>query len=242
MRSLRPVLFGLLGFCSAIVAYLFSPGQWLNRAVALMLCGVLTADHVCLVPSLSVGAAVAVAESVDPGNRGGQFLVADRSNEFDDNSGTPATPGNTTPPFFPEQPGPNQPLRSPDFDDAQSNVYQSPLVGLWIYSLYEKPDAQPLFLTFLNIDIEKNQYIVNQCRSNCSYNDQFIRSQDYSAENQSLFSSNNDLEVEIVKSIYNNGIWGKITNKNLSKSVYLVGFKVNGEIRTKSLDIKLPYL
>ena len=48
MRLLRPVLFSFLGFCSAIVAYLFSPGQWLNRMVALMLCGVLTADQVCL--------------------------------------------------------------------------------------------------------------------------------------------------------------------------------------------------
>ena len=56
--------------------------------------------------------------------------MADRSNEFDDNPGTPATPGNVNPPPYPEQPGPNQPLRSPDFDDrATVPILQPPLLN-----------------------------------------------------------------------------------------------------------------
>lgn len=130
IRRLRFWLFSLLGLLTALLTYLFTPGQWLHRAVALALCGVLTADQVCLPqepPAINPGTAVAAvptaASEIDPQlATAWENWLADRTNEFDDDSTPPATPGNVTPPPFPEQPGPNQPLRSPDFNDGTNSA------------------------------------------------------------------------------------------------------------------------
>lgn len=90
MRQVRRFWFLAVGFCTAIVAYLLTPGQWLNRLLAVALCTVLTTDQVCL-PHGMTGRAVAAMPQVavaqaEPG------LVAQRSSEFDDAPTTPATP------------------------------------------------------------------------------------------------------------------------------------------------------
>jgi|GEM_PF-3982589 len=116
MRQVRRFWFLAVGFCTAIVAYLLTPGQWLNRLLAVALCTVLTTDQVCL-PQGMTGRAVAAMPQVAVA-QAESGLVAQRSSEFDDVPMTPAPSNTVTPPPYPVNPGPNFPVRRPDFDDV----------------------------------------------------------------------------------------------------------------------------
>lgn len=91
MRQVRRFWFLAVGFCTAIVAYLLTPGQWLNRLLAVALCTVLMTDQVCL-PQGMTGRAMAAMPQVEVA-KAESGLVAQRSSEFDDVPTTPATPG-----------------------------------------------------------------------------------------------------------------------------------------------------
>ncbi len=119
MRQVRRFWFLALGFCTAIVAYLLTPGQWLNRLVAVALCTVLTTDQVCL-PQGMAGRAVAAMPRVEVAQQAEDSLMAQRSSEFDDVPITPAPSNIVTPPPYPVNPGPNFPVRRPDFDEFES--------------------------------------------------------------------------------------------------------------------------
>ena len=128
MRNLRFLLFSLLGFFTTAFTYLFAPGQWANRTLVVALCGLLGADAALCDANLfqstgrSIAAEPAAIEQVAPGNT----QLAQRSREFDDDFVDPAPANNQTAPPYPYEPGPNQPLRRPDFDDSEDSNNLSP--------------------------------------------------------------------------------------------------------------------
>lgn len=159
MRQVRRFWFLAVGFCTAIVAYLLTPGQWLNRLLAVALCTVLTTDQVCL-PHGMTGRAVAAMPQVAQAESG---LVAQRSSEFDDVPMTPAPSNTVTPPPYPVNPGPNFPVRRPDFDESTSS-----LVGRWLYNIYISPSQiSPTYSTLIEIEQDNDEYVIQLCESNC---------------------------------------------------------------------------
>ena len=82
MRLLRPVLFSFLGFCSAIVTYPRTLAESINSGT---LCGILTADNVCLSLASDANSAVAIVpSSVTKLTPDWDGLLSQRSSEFDD--------------------------------------------------------------------------------------------------------------------------------------------------------------
>jgi hypothetical protein len=128
MRQLRFLAFAVISFVAALLGALLSPSTWLHKALAVALCGVLSAN-----PALCTNNAIAVhsqeASAINPVKvETTQFsdLLVQRSRDFDDD--TPKSPprpnpNNPKPPSFPNDPGSNFPVRSPDFDDSfKSNI------------------------------------------------------------------------------------------------------------------------
>lgn len=130
MRQLRFLAFAVISFVAALLGALLSPSTWLHKALAVALCGVLSAN-----PALCTNNAIAVhsqeASATNPVKaETTQFsdLLVQRSRDFDDD--TPKSPlrpnlNNPKPPSFPNEVSPNTPVRRPDFDEApnqQTNV------------------------------------------------------------------------------------------------------------------------
>jgi hypothetical protein len=77
---MRRIRFKVLGFASFVMAFflsLFTPGSWVNRAIATTMCGVIGACSPGAIANLMKGGDRAFAADV-------RVLVADRSSEFDD--------------------------------------------------------------------------------------------------------------------------------------------------------------
>ncbi|MDJ1169984.1 hypothetical protein PMG71_11150 [Roseofilum sp. BLCC_M154] len=112
MSKHRWFILGILSF----FGFVFAQGSWINRLLALILCGLLGADSgLCMATvakysGKTVAATPAMVEEI---------LLAQRSREFDDPPVAPP-PGNSQPvPAFPQDAGPDY-IR-PDFGDTQSN-------------------------------------------------------------------------------------------------------------------------
>ena len=132
MRQLRFLAFAVISFVAALLGALLSPSTWLHKALAVALCGVLSAN-----PALCTNNAIAVhsheASATNPVKvETTQFsdLLAQRSRDFDtDAPKSPPrnNPNNSRPSSFPNEVSPNTPVRRPDFDDfnSTSNTNQS---------------------------------------------------------------------------------------------------------------------
>ncbi|WP_448573194.1 hypothetical protein [Trichothermofontia sp.] len=217
MRQVRRFWFLAIGFCTAIVAYLLTPGQWLNRLVAVALCTVLTTDQVCL-PHGMTGRAVAAMPRVEVAQaeaglvaqQADDRLIAQRSSEFDDVPVTPAPSNTVTPPPYPSDPGPNFPVRRPDFDD--NNTYQGyegeaieinlgPInqsgQDLWILAAYESLDSQnPLLLFPVNLKLEDLPNY-NQASASSQGNVELV----FDEENSTLLSYSQDSNQSFIAAI-----------------------------------------
>lgn len=162
MRQVRRFWFLAVGFCTAIVAYLLTPGQWLNRLLAVVLCTVLTTDQVCL-PHGMTGRAVAAMPQVAVA-QAESGLVAQRSSEFDDVPMTPAPSNTVIPPPYPVDPGPNFPVRSPDFQGIDTNSPRYAIVAASIPNHFEvvSDRGDRLTLEIINNLESRIQYTASQ--------------------------------------------------------------------------------
>ena len=112
MRQLRFLAFAVISFVAALLGALLSPSTWLHKALAVALCGVLSAN-----PALCTNNAIAVhsqeASATNPVKvETTQFsdLLADRSREFLDDNSSPSPNNPKTPSSSRETPN-----RSSDF-------------------------------------------------------------------------------------------------------------------------------
>jgi hypothetical protein len=109
MYRIRFKLLGLASFLVALLLSLFTPGTWMNRSIAVAMCGTIGICSPGTVANILQGDR-AVAADVP-------VLVAQRSSEFDDEPMNLSEDGSQSIPSYPSQVSPNVPLR-PDFRDV----------------------------------------------------------------------------------------------------------------------------
>jgi hypothetical protein len=209
------IRFQILGFASFVMAFLlslFTPGTWVNRAVAAAMCGVMGTCSPGVVANLLQGDR-AVAADVP-------VLVADRSGEFDDG------PSNLTPnpsvPAFPNDAGPN--IIRPEFDNSgQEQLSKSKLAGIWSYSIYQNSsDSRPIQSTAIRITRNGGGYSVSSCDTSCP-NLNFVQSNSTSGRIPGETTTETHGKVTVTSTIDRSGkaIWGNIVDET-NQSFYFV--------------------
>lgn len=116
MRRIRIFALGIVSFFAVLMSALLAPGTFVNRALSAALCTVFSFNYtVCTVNLAQSGDRVVAATPPAVERNISDWLVQRDPGEFDD--APSVRPGsNPQAPPFPQDPGPNQPLR-PDFDN-----------------------------------------------------------------------------------------------------------------------------
>lgn len=127
MRRIRFLLLGFVTFVAAIFGALLVPGTWVNRVFSTLFCGIFSFNSmVCTAnwgqSSQRVVAATSPAVENTIFDGFGDLLAQRDPSEFGDDQPSAPSPQQSNPqaPPFPQDPGPNFPVR-PDFDDADTN-------------------------------------------------------------------------------------------------------------------------
>ena len=167
MRRFRWLIYSLLGLVGACLSLLFAPGTWLNRAVSLAVCAVLSTEPTICSRSAAQRSQRTVAAEVPSIERVAEVL-AQRDREFTDPD-PPQPSGNQEAPPFPSDPGTDY-IR-PDFggeEGSNSRTLPISLAGTWNYSLYESRDSSvPLGAEVVNVSNSEEGLIVEPCANNC---------------------------------------------------------------------------
>ncbi|MEG4998843.1 hypothetical protein [Microcoleus sp. B4-D4] len=137
MHRIRIFALGIVSFIAVLMSALLAPGTFVNRALSAALCTVFSFNStICTVNLAQSGDRVVAATPPAVERNIGDWLVRDPG-EFDD---APSVPSGSNPlaPPFPQDPGPNQPVR-PDFDNAiqdASDQAAADVKGREVYSFY----------------------------------------------------------------------------------------------------------
>ena len=245
-RRLRFLALALLSFIATFLGNLFAPGHLLNRLFAVALCTLLSADTVCqtnLAQPISGRILAANPAVVEPIAQNDPQL-AQRSREFDDDYDDPPPSSTQTAPPYPYEPGPNQPLRRPDFDDSipiekQNDTYGSlsQLLGIWAYSFYTDPtETNPFLMIAIKIlnqdgnpsfsvcdDTSCGQYVVTDSQfNNHQPNDKVI-----------TLEYGDSISEQFVSSIDQKAYWQKLIVRNKSEDQSLYIFAEKGFLQQK---------
>lgn len=174
MGRIRFVVVAIVCFFAAILA----PGTWINRAFSAALCAVFSFSSTFCPVSLAKSSERVVAADV-PAVSGD--LLAQRSGEFDDQPSAPPA-GNSPVPPYPQEVGPNVPVR-PEFENPDTpnpvkpnitpNLEQNTtpdLTGNWIYQIFATPTFENhLFSWVVQIKYDSNKkYRLKVCE-NCQH-------------------------------------------------------------------------
>jgi len=119
MRRIRIFALGIVSFFAVLMGALLAPGTFVNRALSAALCTVFSfSSTVCTVNLAKSSDRVVAATPLAVERNISDWLVQRAPGEFDD---APSAPPGSNPqaPPFPQDPGPNQPVR-PDFDSGES--------------------------------------------------------------------------------------------------------------------------
>ncbi|HAO12751.1 MAG TPA: hypothetical protein DCQ51_16670, partial [Planktothrix sp. UBA8407] len=114
MRRIRIFALGIVSFFAVLMGALLAPGTFVNRALSAALCTVFSfSSTVCTVNLAKSSDRVVAATPLAVERNISDWLVQRAPGEFDD---APSAPPGSNPqaPPFPQDPGPNQPVR-PDF-------------------------------------------------------------------------------------------------------------------------------
>ncbi len=125
MRRIRFVALGIVSFVVSIFGALLAPGTFLNRALSTALCTVFSFNSAVCTASLVQSSNRVVAATPPAVERSiadiSGYLQAQRDpSEFGDEPSAPSPGSNPQAPPFPQDPGPNFPVR-PEFDDSVPN-------------------------------------------------------------------------------------------------------------------------
>lgn len=236
MSKHRWFILGILSF----FGFIFAHGSWINRLLAVILCGLLGADSgLCMATvakysGKTVAATPAMVEEI---------LLAQRSREFDDPPVAPP-PGNNQPvPAFPQDAGPDY-IR-PDFGDGnptempnEINQDLQELLGIWAFSFYTDPsDDYPFLMLPIEITNKDGQPAFSLCDNlGCgqySITDKYPDGHQFTNEIISLAYSDGMYE-EWLMSVDRKAFWRKIEDNqsNPDNPLYifvekLVDFKSN---------------
>jgi len=117
MRRIRIFALAFVSFFAVLMSALLAPGTFINRALSAALCTVFSFNStICTVNLAQSGDRVVAATPPAVERNIADWLVQRDPGEFDD---APSVPSGSNPqaPPFPQEPGPNQPVR-PDFDSG----------------------------------------------------------------------------------------------------------------------------
>jgi hypothetical protein len=212
------IRYQLLGFASFVIAFLlslFTPGTWVNRAIAVAMCGTIGICSPGTVSNILQGDR-AVAADVP-------VLVGQRSSEFEDTS-SKFTP-NPEVPAFPKDAGPN--VIRPDFDSS-TGVFAtggdtnkiSNDTEEWVYSIHgTSPSEMPLVTMPLQLNKEQIKSIIG------------------SQENFDLIESDG-LTILSLSSPSDSSIWGLVSDSVLEGEILIsLAKKQDGEnARVKTIE------
>jgi hypothetical protein len=126
MRRIRIFALGIVSFFAVLMGALLAPGTFVNRALSAALCTVFSFSSTVCTVNLAKSSDRVVAATPPAVERNiSDWLVQRDPGEFDD---APSAPSGSNPqaPPFPQDPGPNQPVR-PDFDNPGSGGSTSTL-------------------------------------------------------------------------------------------------------------------
>ncbi|MCC3406826.1 MAG: VWD domain-containing protein [Microcoleus sp. PH2017_10_PVI_O_A] len=232
MRQIRLIALGIVSFFAVLMGGLLAPGTFVNRALSVALCTVFSFNStVCTVNLARSGDRVVAATPPAVERNISDWLVQRAPGEFDDAPSVPSRSNPQAPPF-PQDPGPNQPVR-PDFDNPsipQPNQAQSKnylFTGLWAFMIYASPsDSKPFSLNFIQVNDNGNEYVSSLCQKDCNINQFRASSATHVPQEKSLTTDYENLNFEILPSTDNQAMWGKILNKATGESIYFTMFNL----------------
>jgi hypothetical protein len=116
---MRFVALGIVSFVAVLMGALLAPGTFVNRALSTVLCTVFSFNWAACTANLAQSSDRVVAATPPALEKNIGDWLGQRSGEFDDDK--PSTPPGNNPqvPPYPQDPGPNQPVR-PELDSGGS--------------------------------------------------------------------------------------------------------------------------
>lgn len=236
MRRIRFLVLGLVSFVAAIFGALLVPGTWVNRVFSTLVCGIFSFNSMVCTANWGQSSQRVVAATPPAVENtifdGFSDLLAQRDpSEFGDPQPSTPSPQQSNPqaPPFPQDPGPNFPVR-PEFNNPDSSqpIQQQPasdsLDGTWLYRVYASPSVNDLiFSAPVKITLAGDEPIVSVCE-NCP-NSQLPL--DYFAsripQEQSILAEYQNLTIETVESTDGLAIWGAIRDNDKYEVYFTVG-------------------
>ncbi|MEA5576610.1 hypothetical protein [Anabaena sp. UHCC 0451] len=234
MRRIRILALGIASFVVVLIAAFLSPGTWLNRAIASAMCTVFSFNSAMCTVDLGRSSDRVVAATPPAVERmmfdGLGDVLVQRSREFDDDQPINSPPvRNLQVPSFPQDPGPNQPLRRPDFDDfnsnysTQNNSSNYPFVGTWLYTAYASTSrVEPFYVDFVQIKHSGEEYTTFLCKGKCNIQNLMIDNQNHILKEYGLAADYQNFSIEIAETTNHKIIVGEIVEKATAKKMYFI--------------------
>lgn len=158
MRSIRLLALGIVSFIAVLMSALLAPGMIVNRALSAALCTVFSFNStICTVNLVNSSDRVVAATSPAVERNISDWLVQRDPGEFDD---APSVPPGSNPqvPPFPQDPGPNQPVR-PDFGDSVDDAAADAANDIGTKFDCDKNQKPPIYAVYVNgVNTPRNVY------------------------------------------------------------------------------------
>ncbi|WP_445248916.1 hypothetical protein [Microcoleus sp. OTE_8_concoct_300] len=167
MRRIRLFALGIVSFFAVLMGALLAPGTFVNRALSAALCTVFSFSSTLCTVNLAKSSDRVVAATPPAVERNiSDWLVQRDPGEFDDAPSVPPASNPQAPPF-PQDPGPNQPLR-PDFGDSVDDAAGDAANDIGTKFNCDKNQKPPIYAVYVNgVNTPRNVYdqdkvIINQ--------------------------------------------------------------------------------
>lgn len=247
MRRIRLLTLGIVSFFAVLMGGLLAPGTFVNRALSAALCTFFSFNStVCTVNLAQSGDRVVAANPPAVERNISDWLVQRAPGEFDDAPSVPQGGNNPQVPPFPQDPGPNQPVR-PDFDnDRQPSERQNPNnikqsgSSLWFYRAYISSNANEDDLLFAAVfDIQQSEAgesQVNICKDSClnSVGNLNLQNEDFSLEDTAWIAEGADLKTTTVSGKTHKLYWGELESSTASEKIFFSIVNLNYDTNFQS--------
>ncbi|XZO03088.1 MAG: hypothetical protein ACM65L_04815 [Microcoleus sp.] len=236
MRHVRIFALGLVSFFAVLMSALLAPGTFVNRALSAALCTVFSFNStICTVNLAQSGDRVVAATPPAVERNISDWLVQRDPGEFDD--APSVRPGsNPQAPPFPQDPGPNQPLR-PDFDNRDqnpvnpaapsNNISLQELTGTFITSYYADSSPESLFYwTPVKVTETEEGLVAQFCDEDCVSGRKLSPNVKHLPLQETTIIEDEGLIVETAESQDGAAVWGEIKDKDSGEAIYFMSEKI----------------
>ncbi|MEL0590168.1 MAG: hypothetical protein U1V55_11075 [Planktothrix rubescens PR222] len=236
MRRIRIFALGIVSFFAVLMGALLAPGTFVNRALSAALCTVFSfSSTVCTVNLAKSSERVVAATPPTVERNISDWLVQRDPGEFDD---APSAPPGSNPqaPPFPQDPGPNQPVR-PDFDNRDqnpvnpaapsNNISLQELTGTFITSYYADSSPESLFYwTPVKVTETEEGLVAEFCDEDCVNGYKLSPNVKHLPLQETTIIEDEGLIVETAESQDGAAVWGEIKDKDSGEAIYFMSEKI----------------